>query len=177
MVRSCGRALLVIAIVVGTTIHHAGAQYGGIPGMPGSGPPGIGFGSPPQMPPKCRALLAIRDELHKHGQAISAANDKRADVRVACKLFRTYIATEAKMLRMLEEDGAACGASAQILRQVRDSHAQAQKIGKQVCDAAARGSMLPGPTLYDALGTPPEPASQDQKPFLFDGLWPPNRRP
>ncbi len=29
------RALLAVAIV-GTTLHHAGAQFGGMPGMPGS---------------------------------------------------------------------------------------------------------------------------------------------
>jgi len=97
-------------------------------------------------------------------------------VKVACRLFRTYIATEAKMLRMLEADGGSCGAGPQIIQQVRASHAKAQQIGKQVCDAAARGPGLSGPTLHDALGspTPPDP---DQRPFLYDGLWPPNRRP
>ena len=141
MVRSCGRALLAIAIVVGTTVG-ATAQFGGMPGLPG-GPPGGSpaetFRGPPYgPPPKCQALLAIRDELQKHGQAISAANDKPADVKVACGLFRRYLATEAKMIQMLEADGPGCGASAQVVEQVRDSHTKAQQIGKQVCDAAQR---------------------------------------
>jgi hypothetical protein len=161
-----GRALLVIAIV-GATLHHAAAQFGGMPGLP-SGPPGspgAGFGGSPQgPPPKCQALLAIRDELQKHAQAISTANDKRADVRVACGLFRKYLSSEAKMIKMLEADGPSCGASAHVLQQVRGSHAKAQQIGKQVCDAAARGPAQAGPTLSDALGTSPTlPDTRDKK--------------
>ena len=121
-----GRALLVIAIVA-TTLHHADAQSGGTPGQPG-GPPGgspaEGFGeaphtpptSPPSPPSQCQQLLTLRDELQKHGAAITAANDKKADVRIACRLFRTYIATEGKMLRALETNGASCGVSAEVVR-------------------------------------------------------------
>jgi hypothetical protein len=144
------RALLAAAIV-GITLQHAGAQFGGMPGMPGAG----GFG-PPQAPPKqCQELLTIRESLQKHGQAIEAANQKKVDVKVACRLFRTYIATEAKMLKMLDSNGPSCGIPAQVNQQVRGSHAKVQQIGKQVCDAAARGPAPSGPTLSEALGTAP----------------------
>jgi hypothetical protein len=159
------RALLALAIV-GSTIPYAGAQFGGMPGMPGGpGAGGGGFGGPPAgPPPKCQALLTIRDDLQKHGAAIQAANEKKADVKIACRLFRNYIATEAKMLRMLEADGQACGAGPQVLQQVRGSHAKAQQIGKQVCDAAARGPAPSGPTLSDALGTSPAlPDTREKK--------------
>jgi hypothetical protein len=158
------RALLALAIV-GTTLHHAGAQFGGMPGMPG-GPGAGGFGGPPAggPPPKCQALLAIRDELQKHGEAISVANEKKADVKIACRLFKSYIAAEAKMLKMLEADGPSCGVPASVNQQVRGSHAKAQQIGKQVCDAAARGPAQAGPTLSDALGTSPTlPDTRDKK--------------
>jgi hypothetical protein len=150
------RIFPLVAMLVAVSFA-ASAQFGGMPGLPGGPPAGVrgggGFGEPPAggPPPKCQALLAVRDELQKHGQAIQAANDKRADVKVACQLFKNYIATEAKMLRMLEADGAACGAALQIVQQVRGSHAKAQQIGRQICDAAARGPSPPGPSLYDAL--------------------------
>ena len=170
-----GRALLAISIL-GMTLHHAAAQFGGMPGLPG-GPSTGGFGGQQQgPPPKCQALLVIRDELQKDGQAISTVNSKGADVKIACRLFRKYLATEGKLIKMLEADGASCGAPAQVLQQVRDSHIKARRIGQQVCDAAARGSLRGMPTLYDALNPSPPP-SEVQRPFLYDGLWPPNRRP
>ncbi|MCC6890626.1 MAG: hypothetical protein IT536_19050 [Hyphomicrobiales bacterium] len=152
------RILLAIAIV-GTTLHHAGAQFGGAPGMPGGG-----FGGPPAAPPPgCQQLLAVREELQKHGQAIEAANQKKAHVKTACQLFRNYIAAEAKMIKLLDAHGSACGVPAQVAQQVRGSHAKAQQIGKQVCDAAARGAMPAGPTLSDALGTSPTLPDISQK--------------
>jgi hypothetical protein len=158
------RALLATGIVL-ATIPYAGAQFGGMPGMPGSGMPGAGFGGPPQgPPPKCAALMAIRDELQKHGMAISTANEKKADVKIACGLFRKYLATEMKMIKMLEADGPGCGAPAQVIQQVRASHAKAAQIGKSVCEAAARGPAPSGPTLSDALGTTPQlPDTRDKK--------------
>jgi hypothetical protein len=179
-----GRGLLSIAILA-VAIPHAGAQFGGTPGTLPGGPGAMpdspaagGFGGPPPgPPPKCQALLTIRDELQKHGKAIEAANQKKVDVKIACRLLKNYIGTEAKMLRMLEADGAACGAGALVIQQVRGSHARAQQIGKQVCDAAARGPAPSRPTLHDALATSPAPPDPDQKPFQYDGLWPPSRRP
>jgi hypothetical protein len=128
------RALLVI-MIMGMALDHAAAQFGGAPGtLPDASP----VPSPAPRPPQCDALLAIRDEWQKHGQAIKAANQKKADVRGACKLFRAYLNTEMKMLRMLEADGASCGVPPQVLQQVRGSHAKAQRIGQQICDAAQR---------------------------------------
>ena len=56
------------------------------------------------------------------------------------------------------------GAPAQVVQQVRGSHAKAQQIAKQVCDAAERGPAQAGPTLSDALGTTPAlPDTREKK--------------
>jgi hypothetical protein len=145
------RALLAVAIVAATA-QYAGAQFGGMPGMPG----GPGFGGQPSAPPaRCVALKTQLDDLQTRGQAIGAANERKASVKVACQLFRNFIAAAAKAVKTLDTDGEACGAPPQVKKQVRDTHVNAQKIGKQVCDAAARGPAAAGPTLSEALGTAP----------------------
>jgi hypothetical protein len=118
--------------------------------------PGSGFGGPPAAPPpECQQLLKTRDEVQKHGQAIEAANEKKATVQVACRLFKNYLSAEMRMIKALESIGPKCGVPPQVAQQVRGSHAKAAQVGKQVCDAAARGPAQTGPSLSDALGTSP----------------------
>jgi len=136
------------------------AQFGGMPGMPGSpGTPGAGFGAPrPQEPPAaCKQLLVQRDETAKHAQAIQAAGQgkKKPSAEEACKLFKAYLSSEAKMLKGLEQNSAACGVPAEVISQVKLSHSRAAETGKQVCAAAARGPVQAGPSFSDALGSTP----------------------
>ena len=166
-----GRALVLIAIVA-TTLHHADAQSGGTPGLPGGAPggsPAEGFREAPHtLPPlQCQQLLTLRDELQKHGAAITAANDKRANVRIACPLFRIYIATEAKMLQALDTHGASCGVPAHVNEQVRGSHAKAQQMGKQVCDRVP-----PQPLYYDAPPFRKDHSGEGMNPIPRREPWP-----
>lgn len=147
------RRALLVGVLVTAAMPQAGAQFGGMPGMPGG--PGAGFGGPPAAPPpECQQILTIRDEVQKHGLAIEAANQKKAHVTVACRLFRNYLSAEARMIRALETSGSKCGVPPQIVQQVRSSHAKASQLGKQICEAAARPAQT-GPSLSDALGTSP----------------------
>jgi len=126
-----------------------------MPGMPGG--PGTGFGGPPAAapPPVCQQLLAQRDELQKHAAAINRASERKAPAQEACKLFRTFLAAEVKMIKAVEENGARCGAPPEVLKQMREGHAKASQVGKNICDAAAQGGRPAGPSLSDALGTTP----------------------
>ena len=126
----------------------------GSPGMPGS--PGGGFGAAPSgPPPACQQLLALRDETQKHALAIRAASEKKAPPEEACKAFKTFLASETKMIKGLQEHSALCGVPADVIKNLKAQHAQASKVGKNVCDAAAQGPRPAGPTLSDALGTTP----------------------
>src|SRR5262245_29851520 len=138
--------ILVFASVLIAAPFSAHAQLGGMPGMPGmpgSRMPGE-FGAPP---PACRDLLALRDETQKHGTAIQKANERKATAQEACKLFKTYLAAEAKFIRGLEDNSRTCGVPPDAIKQAREGHAKAGQVGKQVCDAAAQDPRLPrGPT-------------------------------
>ena len=116
-------------------------------------------------PPQCQQLLKMREQVQKHGQAINNANKHKADVRLACRLFRTYLAAEANMLKALDTDGAGCGVPAEINQQVKASHAKASQIGVQVCEAAGFGTR--GRLLQGDFWTPEE-LERLQGPMLFE---------
>jgi hypothetical protein len=136
------RALLLVALIVATPFG-AGAQFGGMPGLPGGTPGGVpgvgGFGSPPATPappPACQQLLTLRDETQQHGMAIQKANERRATVQDACKLFKAFLAAEAKFIKGLDDNSRTCGVPPDAIRQAKEGHAKAGQIGKQVCEAA-----------------------------------------
>jgi hypothetical protein len=151
------RALpLVLALAV-VPIGPAGAQFAAAPGMaPGMG--GSPWGAPqPQQgpPPACQGLLANRDEVAKHGKNLEAAGKKKAGPEEMCKLFKPFIAAEAKMIKGLEEHSATCGVPPDVIKQVKAGHAKYTEISKKICDVAAQGPRPSGPSLSDALGTTP----------------------
>jgi hypothetical protein len=150
------RALPWVLVLAVLPLSPAAAQFGGMPGMPGS--PGMspgGFGAPQEPPPACQQLLANRDETAKHGQAIHAAGQKKVPPEELCKLFKTFLSSESKMLKGLEQNSAICGVPPEVLKQVKASHEKAAQVGKNICDAAAQGPRPAGPSLSDALGTTP----------------------
>lgn len=151
------RALPLVAVIVAMPCA-AGAQFGGMPGLPGGPPGGVpgvgGFGAPPATPappPACQQLLALRDEVQKHGMAIQKANERKASVQEACKLFRTYLSAEAKFIRGLEENSRTCGVPPDAIKQAKERHAKAGQVGRQVCEAAALGPTPAGRIPWDAL--------------------------
>src|SRR5258705_13838906 len=159
-------ALLAILAAVPNTVV---AQFGGMPGMPGMGAPGFG-GPPAGPPPACQQLLAMRDETQKNAGAIQKASEKKAGPEVACKLFKTFLASEAKMIKGIETNAQLCGVPPDMPKQMKAGHAKAEQIAKQVCDAAARGPAL-APTLSDALGiNNGVPESQNKPGGVFDNL-------
>jgi len=145
------RALALLAILAAMP-NSVLAQFGGMPGMPGMGGPGMGFGGPPAgPPPACQQLLVLRDETQKNANAIQKASEKKQGPDVACKLFKTFLATEAKMIKGIETNAQLCGVPPEMPKQMKAGHAKAQQIAKQVCDAAERGPALQ-PSLSEALG-------------------------
>src|SRR5262249_20813500 len=116
--------------------------------------PGGAFSAPQAPPPACQQLLSARDDVNKHGQALQAAGQKKAPPDELCKLFKTFLAVETKMIKGLEEHSATCGVPTDVLKQVKAGHSKAAQMSKQICDAAAQPRMV-GPSLSDALGTTP----------------------
>jgi hypothetical protein len=136
--------------------------------------PGAPLGAAPRQPPAaCKELLGLRDETHKHGKALQAASKKRPGPEELCKLFKTFLATETKFIKGLEEHTATCGVPPDIIKQIKGQHAKASETGKKICEAAAQGPRPAGPSLSDALGTTPvvpDRSSQGRGGGTFDTL-------
>ncbi len=155
------RVLSAVAVLALASAHSAQAQFGGMPGMPGSGMGGPGFGGPPAgPPPACQQLLALRDESQKNGAAIRAAGEKAAsqhksaDPVETCKLFKVFLASEAKFIHGLSENKMTCGVPPEAIKQAQDGHGKASQIAKQVCEVAEHPRPT-GPSLSDALNSAP----------------------
>jgi hypothetical protein len=94
--------------------------------------------------------MANRDETQKHGQALSAAGQKKAPPEEICKLFKVFLAAETTMVNGLEEHSGTCGVPAEVVRQVKTQHAKASRMAEQVCMVATPGGSrrLYAPPLY-----------------------------
>jgi len=163
----CRTALIAVGLTLPLGMAHA--QFGGMPGLPGSpgmpGYPGMpgsaephaspGFGAQQGPPPACQQLLNLRDETAKHGHTLQAAGKRKAAPSETCKLFKAFLATEAKFIKGLEDNSTACGVPADVIKSIKTAHGKAGEVGKSICDAAAQGPRPTGPTLSDALGTTP----------------------
>lgn len=148
----------------------------GMPGSPGMGMPSAPmspFGAQPQQPPAaCQNLMALRDDTQKAGGALKAASERKAPPEEACKLFKTFVAAESKMIKALEENSQVCGVPAEAIKQVKAQHVGVGKMAKQVCDAAAAGPRPTGPSFSEVLGsTPAVPDNNTKRGFgTFDTL-------
>jgi hypothetical protein len=144
------RALALVALLIAVP-SAVQAQFGGMPGMPGS----PGFGAPSTPPPACQELISLQKDAQKHANAIQNASKRKAPPGEACKLFRSFLSVESKMIRAFERNGPQCGVPSNMPQEMKKGHVQAEKIAKQVCDVAAQASRPATPSLSDAFGGAP----------------------
>lgn len=185
------RHLLTLALLLTATPAAAQSAFEPTPSRgfgtaapaPGFGTPSPGFGAPPQAggfndpafgappaqqqhqePPCFKEFSALRAETEKRGKAIQAAGKRKVTPQVACKLFNSLIAAEAKFIKFTEENIKACGIPPQVPAQIKEGHVKVVQIRDRVCQAAAAGpARPPGPSLSDALGTTRLPDSSNIK--------------
>jgi len=134
------RTLVIAAGLMAGAVATAAAQFQPAP--------------PPQEPPCLADFMKLRNDAAKKAEAIRAANARHAPAMEACKLFNSFSAAEEKMLKYAEGNTVWCGIPAQIVQQIKQSHAKTSELRTQVCEAATRPPRPAGPTLSDALSAP-----------------------
>ena len=110
------------------------------------------------------------EETERNGKAIQQANERKASVQIACRLFKNYLASEVKFIKGLEDNAKTCGVPPEAIKHVKEAHTKASQIGKEVCDAAAQGPRPAGPSLSDALGVGPIVPDTTKPRGAFDTL-------
>ena len=67
----------------------------------------MGAGGPPGTPPCADEFMPLRNDAQTKGMAIKAAIDRKADRGEICKVFRTFVAAEAKFVKFATDNGSA----------------------------------------------------------------------
>jgi hypothetical protein len=125
-------------------------------------PPGFGIG-PQQEPPCLKDFVALRDEAQKRAAAIKAGMEKKVAREEACKLFQSFTAAEAKMIKFAEANAMSCGIPAQAIAQMKAGQVNSTKARTQVCAVAAGPAKPAAPSLSDALGTSNAPIPETSR--------------
>jgi hypothetical protein len=83
-----------------------------------------------------KGFAPLREEAEKRGKLIRAASERHARPDETCKLIGQYSQAELKMMKYIDANLAECGASPQIVEQLRNGHKNTETIQKKVCAVA-----------------------------------------
>jgi hypothetical protein len=117
---------------------------------PGSaGPPGGG-----QEPPCFKEFLPLREAAEKRAGAIKNAAEHKEPREHVCQLFKEFAVAEAKVVKFVSDNQAACQIPPQAIVQMKANHERTVKTRDGVCGNGAMGPAgpPPGPRLSDELG-------------------------
>ena len=181
MKRSFTVALALFALIGGiASWTAASAQWGPPPGAPGassapawpsgpsggapsgaawpSGPPGGVPGGPPGGPAgnpqaKCADFPRLSAEAKKHADAVQAAINAKVDRKQVCALMTTFVASEAVVIKFLEDNKTWCGVPDQAITISKTNHEKSLKFRTMACNTDGPPAQK-APTLSDAIKTP-----------------------
>jgi hypothetical protein len=98
--------------------------------------------------------MVLRDDVQKNGEALKAANERHAPPAEACKLFKAFLATEAKFVQGMQANQQVCGVPPQAVKNMQEEQGKVTMVAKQVCDVAEHPRPN-GPTMSEQLNSNP----------------------
>jgi hypothetical protein len=127
----------------------AGWPSGPPAGMPG-GPPGAPAGNPQA---RCSQFPQLSGEAKKRADAVQAAIKAKVDRKQVCVLLTTFVASEATVIKFLEDNRTTCGVPDQAITISKTNHEKSLKFKTMACNTDAPPPQK-APTLSDAIKTP-----------------------
>lgn len=131
---------------------------GASPFPPAGAAPVMGMPQQAAAPPggeECmKQFLPLRQDAEKKAGLIKTASERKAPPAEACKLITNFSGAEIKMIKFIETNAKRCGIPPEIGQQMKNGHANTEKMKTTVCNVAAQQAAGPaGPSLADVLGT------------------------
>ena len=139
---------LLVAMFVATAHRDALAQS-----APAAQPPGQGNSTP--SADECRNEFApLRDEAARRGKLIKDASVRHAAADETCRLIRSFVEAEIKMIDFVEARATACAVPASILEQLQSSHKTTEALQTKICNVAQQPQQQPpvGDFPYEKKG-------------------------
>jgi hypothetical protein len=116
----------------------------------------IGFAEPgfaQSGPPQCADFPRLSAEAKKKADAVQTAMNAKADRKQICSLMTTFVASEATVIKFLEDNKVWCGVPDDAIKASKMSHEKSMKFRTMACNAEAAPAPK-APSLSDAIKTP-----------------------
>ena len=128
---------------------------------------------PAQGAPPCMAeFVPLRTEAEKRAAAIKAGADRKAPRPELCQLFRKFAEAEARVVKYVTANQAACGIPPQAITSMKANHTHTMGMQQKICAADAPEGKPRGTGLGEALGVRgvPTPETTKTGKGIFDTL-------
>jgi hypothetical protein len=121
--------------------HHGTLAQSAPAAQPG--PAGQGNGTPPSADECKNEFAPLRDEAERRGQLIKDASARHAPPDEACRLIRSYVEAEIRMVDFVETQATACAVPPSVLAQLKSSQRTTEVLQMKICGAAQQPQTRP----------------------------------
>ncbi|HUC51718.1 MAG TPA: hypothetical protein VMA30_20225 [Xanthobacteraceae bacterium] len=104
-------------------------------------------------PPQCAAFTTLSAEAKKKADAVQAAIKAKVDRGEICTLMTSFVASEGKVIKFLEDNKMWCGVPDDAIKMSKMNHEKSLKFREVACSSAGGPAPKP-PTLSDAIKMP-----------------------
>jgi hypothetical protein len=115
-----------------------------------------------QSAAQCSTFGQLRDEAQKKAMAVRAAVEHKADRKEICGLVTRFYASEAMVVKFLEENKTWCGIPDEAIKAAKGNHEHTEKFKTAACTEGPAAKPR-APSLSDAISTPSVATSGNTK--------------
>ena len=113
------------------------AYHGALAQNAPAAPAPAGQGNSTPSADDCKNEFApLRDEAARRGELVKDASDRHAPTDETCRLLRSYVEAEVRMVDFVEAHAVACALPTSILEQLKRSSRTTEALQVKICNVA-----------------------------------------